>query len=123
MSFVYDKEGSVFEVVEIVTSAVCQIFFLLSAGTSPVKSWRSVKSSGRFFLKYSKCCSTSGFVGARKRTLLRGKDLRRLMESRRAMSVFPRPVGRTTRVLLSFVVSNIFCWYSRGWIFRRDIND
>jgi len=36
------------------------------------------------------------------------------MVKRRAINVFPSPVGSTTRVFLFFVVSKIDFWYSLG---------
>mgnify|MGYP004195414463 CR=1 FL=1 len=90
-------------------SAVLQIFFRLSAGVFPVKSCRSAQSSGRCFLKDSKCCSIRGLVGARIRIFSRGNFLNWSIASMSAIRVFPVPVGRTTRQSFSLQVSNIAC--------------
>ncbi|OPY52278.1 MAG: hypothetical protein A4E51_01389 [Methanosaeta sp. PtaU1.Bin055] len=65
-----------------------------SGKISPVKEATMVLSA-RTFSRNEACCSTRGFVGARKRTLPR---FSLAMRTIRAMTVFPRPVGRTTRV-------------------------
>jgi len=96
--------------VEKMNSAVCQISFLFFAGVFPVKSCMSAQSSGRFFLKDSKCCSISGRVGARMTTFSRGNFLNLSIAIIIAIRVFPVPVGRTTRQSFSLQVSKIVCW-------------
>ena len=96
--------------VEKMNSAVCQICFLLSAGVLPVKSCMSAQSSGRDFLKDSKCCSIKGLVGARMRIFSNGNFLNLSIVSIRAIRVFPVPVGRTTRQSFSLQVSKIAFW-------------
>jgi len=88
-------------------SAVCHIFFLLSAGVFPVKSCISAQSSGRDFLKDSKCCSIKGRVGARIKIFSNGNFLNLSTASISAIRVFPVPVGRTTRQSFSLQVSKI----------------
>jgi len=86
-----------------------------------VKSCRSAQSSGRCCLKDSKCCSISGRVGARMRIFSNGNFLNWSTASMSAISVFPVPVGRTTRQSFSLQVSNIVCWYSLGVMFNSFI--
>jgi len=83
--------------VEKMNSAVSHISFLFSDGVLPVKSCMSAQSSGRFFLKDSKCCSIRGRVGARIRIFWRGCFLKRVMLSISATRVLPVPVGSMTR--------------------------
>lgn len=90
-------------------SAVCQIFFLFSALVFPVNSCMSAHPSGNFSWKDVRCCSIRGFVGARIRIFWSGNFLNLSTVSIIAISVFPVPVGRTTSVFLSFVVSKIVC--------------
>ena len=73
-----------------------------------MKSCMSAQPSGRFFLKVSKCCSIRGFVGARITIFSRGNFLNLSIVAIRAISVFPVPVGKTTRQSFSLQVSNIF---------------
>ena len=96
--------------VEKMNSAVCHIFFLLSAEVLPVKSCMSAQSSGRDFLNVSKCCSISGFVGARMRIFSSGNFLNLSIVSIRAIRVLPVPVGRTTRQSFSLQVWKIVFW-------------
>ena len=91
--------------VEKMISAVWNIFLRCFAGTEPVNNCRSANSSGSCFLKVLKCCSAKGLVGARNKTFERGNFFFRSMARRRAMRVLPRPVGKTTSVLLSLAVS------------------
>ena len=95
--------------VENMNSAVRHISFLFFAGVLPVKSWRSAQSSGRCFLKDSKCCSISGRVGAKIRIFSSGNFLNWSIASIKAISVFPVPVGRTTKQSFSLQVSNMAC--------------
>ncbi len=96
--------------VEKMMSAVRQIFLRSEAGISPVKSWRSAKSSGSCSLKDSRCCSTRGLVGARIRVFVAGCSCIRCAASMMAMRVLPTPVGRTTNVFARLAVSRIACW-------------
>ena len=90
-------------------SPVSQRIFLCSAGMEPVKIWISANKSGRFSLNVFKCCSTKGLVGARTRVFVVGNCFRRWIDSIRAISVLPSPVGKTTRVFACFAVSKIDC--------------
>ncbi len=83
--------------VENIISAVCQIFFLFSAEVLPVKICRSAQSSGKFFLKEVRCCSTRGRVGARINIFSKGNFLKRSTASIIATRVLPVPVGNITR--------------------------
>jgi len=96
--------------VEKMNSAVCHICFRLSAGVLPVKSCMSAQSSGKFFLKDSKCCSISGRVGARTITFSKGNCLNLSTAIINAIRVFPVPVGKTTRQSFSLHVWNIAFW-------------
>jgi len=91
-------------------SAVCHIFFLWSAGVFPVKICISAQSSGRDFLKDSKCCSIKGRVGARITIFFNGNFLNRSIAIINAIRVFPVPVGKTTRQSFSLHVSKIVLW-------------
>ena len=93
--------------VEKMISDVCHIFFLFAASTSPVNNCISPKSSGRYSLKYLKCCSAKGLVGARKTTFSPGNCFILSIVSIRAMRVFPNPVGRTTKQFFFIHVSRI----------------
>jgi len=95
--------------VEKTNSVVLQISFLLSAGVFPVKSCMSAQSSGKDFLKDSKCCSIKGFVGARIKIFSRGNFLNLSTANISAIRVFPVPVGRTTRQSFSLQVLKIVC--------------
>lgn len=103
--------------VEKMNSAVCQIFFLFSAGVFPVKSCMSAQVSECLisFLNEVRCCSTRGFVGAKIRIFFKGNFLKRSIASITAIRVFPVPVGKTTRQFWSLQVEKIFSWYSRGF--------
>ena len=102
-------------------SAVSHISFLLVAAVFPVKSCISAQSSGSCFLNESKCCSISGFVGARIRIFWSGNFLNRSIVAIRAISVFPVPVGRMTRQSEFLAVWKIEAWYSLGVIFSSCI--
>ena len=102
--------------VEKMNSAVCHISFLFVEGVLPVKSCMSAQSSGRFFLKDSRCCSISGRVGARIKIFLSGNFLNLSIVSIIAIRVLPVPVGRTTRQSFSLQVSKIVFWYSLGFV-------
>ena len=107
--------------VEKMNSAVRHISFLFVDGVLPVKSCMSAQSFGVFSLNDSKCCSISGRVGARMRIFSRGNFLNLSIVSIIAISVFPVPVGRTTRQSFSLQVSNILFWYALGSIFNSFI--
>ena len=62
--------------------------------------------------KVSRCWFTSGRVGARKITFPQGYFLSLLRATFRAIIVFPKAVGRMTKVLCSDARSEIACWYS-----------
>ena len=98
--------------VEKMNSAVCQIFFLWSAGVFPVKSCMSAQDSPSSirFLKEVKCCSISGRVGARIKIFSRGCCLNLSIANMIAIRVFPVPVGRTTRQFCFMQVSKIVFW-------------
>src|SRR5438128_489990 len=81
------------------------------AVASPVKS--VIRSTARTFRIEAACCSTSGFVGARKR--IRPPRRRRTSAmTMAAMTVLPIPVGRTTRVDRSRHARAMFTWYARS---------
>jgi hypothetical protein len=71
---------------------------LCGAGVSPVRIIDLVSRSGKCSLKNSACCSTSGLVGAKIKILLCGNAASRSAATSIATIVFPRPVGKTTRV-------------------------
>ena len=96
--------------VENMNSAVCQISFLFFACVFPVNICMSAQSSGRFFLKDSKCCSIKGLVGARMTIFSSGNFLNRSIAIIKAISVFPVPVGRTTMQSFFLQVSKIVFW-------------
>ncbi|VVB92466.1 Uncharacterised protein [uncultured archaeon] len=82
---------------------------LLCGGVFPVNS--TIFSGGILsaLLKKAACCSTSGFVGERSRTFPFGS---RETITSRATTVFPRPVGRTTRVDFPIASPASASWYN-----------
>src|SRR3989344_3009549 len=87
---------------------------LFFGSVAPVKRTISFSSMSVFSLNDFVCWSHKGFVGEHTKTFESGYLFSLSTVSIIAHAVFPRPVGRTTRVFFCLVVSNIFSWYVLG---------
>ena len=95
--------------VETTTRASSHMDMRFFGGIFPVNNTMSSCGMLRVFFKKAACCSTSGFVGERRRIFPSPK---RETITSNATIVFPRPVGRTTRVDFLRASPASESWYS-----------
>lgn len=100
--------------VENMICAVCQSCSLFFGGISPVNSANFSSGKSIASLNVWRCCSASGFVGARISIFDCECWFSLCAASSSAIPVLPIPVGSTTSVFLIAAVASIVSWYSLG---------